>query len=122
MDIWTVLSIEEDSNNHACHTTDPSSSCKDGPIIGNNVKDRVYKWRAQAEDAMRSQGKPAMTPAEVQDFVARFMPAYFTYLPWLYQFGPERRLGSGVGKVDNIPVVKVIVDELRSASSVYELE
>jgi len=122
IDVWTVLSIEDiednhkNSNSNVCHD---NTNTNDGPVIGSNVEDRVYRWRAQAEDAMRSQGKSAMTPAQVQDFVARFMPAYYTYLPWLYQFGPERRRGKNGD--DSVPVVKVVVDEQRSASSVWEL-
>lgn len=126
MDIWTILSIEDQASSDAqCGSGGQNvarPSTEDGPVIGSNIEDRVYKWRSQAEDAMRGQGKPAMTPAQVRDFVARFMPAYYTYLPWLYQFGPERRGCRRSGGEDAVPVVKVIVDELRSASSVWELE
>ena len=125
IDVWTVLSIEKTDNNNkaVCQNKADAalSSTNDGPVIGSNVADLVYKWRAQAEDAMRNQGKPAMTPAQVQDFVARFMPAYHAYLPWLYQFGPERRRVNN-GLRDTVPVVKVVVDKRRSASSVWELE
>ncbi|GAB4816968.1 hypothetical protein N2152v2_004014 [Parachlorella kessleri] len=48
----------------------------------------AYKWRLQAEHAMRASGKPAMTDAQVQRFVDRFMPAYRCYLPGLYSQGP----------------------------------
>lgn len=42
---------------------------------------RVYKWRLQAEREAREAGKPTLTDDEVADFVARFIPAYVTYLP-----------------------------------------
>lgn len=48
----------------------------------------VYKWRLQAEVAMRSKGKPGMTDEQVADFVDRYMPAYRAYLTDLYAKGP----------------------------------
>lgn len=59
----------------------------------------VYQWRLQAEQQMRALGKPSLSDEQVQDFVARFMPAYQCYLPALYAEGPERR--------DGVPVLKV---------------
>ncbi|OQS05709.1 hypothetical protein THRCLA_02193 [Thraustotheca clavata] len=44
----------------------------------------VYKWREEAEADMRAEGKPAMTPAQVRDFVDRFMPTYDEYLEPFY--------------------------------------
>jgi len=44
----------------------------------------VFKWRLEAEEAMRAGGKPGMSDAQIADFVARFMPAYKAYLPYLY--------------------------------------
>lgn len=49
----------------------------------------VYKWRLQAEIAMREDGNPGMTNEEVLDFVSRYMPAYKAYLPTLYSEGPS---------------------------------
>ncbi|KAE9588038.1 putative glycerate 3-kinase [Lupinus albus] len=49
----------------------------------------VYKWRLQAEIAMREAGKPGMTDDEVRDFVSRYLPAYDAYLPTLYSEGPN---------------------------------
>eukprot|EP00252_Welwitschia_mirabilis_P004367 TRINITY_DN1470_c0_g1_i1.p1 TRINITY_DN1470_c0_g1~~TRINITY_DN1470_c0_g1_i1.p1 ORF type:complete len:448 (+),score=64.56 TRINITY_DN1470_c0_g1_i1:244-1587(+) len=49
----------------------------------------VYKWRLQAEIAMKADGKPGMSDEEVFDFVARYMPAYKAYLPKLYSDGPS---------------------------------
>ena len=48
----------------------------------------AYKWRLQAERAMRAAGKPAMTDEQVGQFVDRFMPAYKCCLPGLYGSGP----------------------------------
>ncbi|KAK7271888.1 hypothetical protein RJT34_28143 [Clitoria ternatea] len=49
----------------------------------------VYQWRLQAEIAMRDAGKPGMTDDEVRDFVSRYLPAYYAYLPTLYSQGPN---------------------------------
>lgn len=48
----------------------------------------VYQWREEAEEAMRSAGKPAMNPEEVEDFVSRYMASYIQYLPDLYNREP----------------------------------
>lgn len=39
----------------------------------------VLRWRVEAEEAMRATGKPAMTRAEIEDYIRRFLPAYRTY-------------------------------------------
>ncbi|XP_039038285.1 D-glycerate 3-kinase, chloroplastic-like isoform X1 [Hibiscus syriacus] len=49
----------------------------------------VYRWRLQAEIAMRDAGKPGMSDEEVSDFVSRYLPAYKAYLPTLYSEGPN---------------------------------
>ncbi|PIA42597.1 hypothetical protein AQUCO_02000201v1 [Aquilegia coerulea] len=49
----------------------------------------VYEWRLQAEIAMRAEGKPGMSDAEIKDFVSRYFPAYKAYLPTLYSEGPS---------------------------------
>ncbi|XP_012456558.1 D-glycerate 3-kinase, chloroplastic [Gossypium raimondii] len=49
----------------------------------------VYRWRLQAEVAMREAGKPGMSDEEVEDFVSRYLPAYKAYLPTLYSEGPN---------------------------------
>lgn len=49
----------------------------------------VFKWRLQAEVAMRSSGKAGMTDEQVADFVSRYIPAYTAYLPALYSRGPS---------------------------------
>ncbi|GAQ90446.1 D-glycerate 3-kinase [Klebsormidium nitens] len=48
----------------------------------------VFKWRLQAEHAMRAKGKTGMTDEQIEDFCARFQPAYKAYLPGLYKDGP----------------------------------
>ena len=45
----------------------------------------VFEWRAEAERRMRETGRPGMSEDEVREFCARYMPAYRTYLPGLYQ-------------------------------------
>lgn len=49
----------------------------------------VFRWRLQAEIAMRMDGKPGMTDEQVADFVSRYVPAYKAYLPALYEHGPK---------------------------------
>ncbi|KAF4372433.1 hypothetical protein CsatB_012853 [Cannabis sativa] len=49
----------------------------------------VFQWRLQAEIAMRDAGKPGMSDEEVKDFVSRYLPAYYAYLPTLYSEGPS---------------------------------
>ncbi|XP_018464756.2 D-glycerate 3-kinase, chloroplastic [Raphanus sativus] len=49
----------------------------------------VYRWRLQAEIAMRQAGKEGMSDDEVNDFVSRYLPAYKAYLPTLYAEGPS---------------------------------
>ncbi|QCE08928.1 D-glycerate 3-kinase, chloroplastic [Vigna unguiculata] len=49
----------------------------------------VFQWRLQAEIAMREAGNPGMTDEEVRDFVSRYLPAYYAYLPTLYSEGPN---------------------------------
>ncbi|KOM44557.1 hypothetical protein LR48_Vigan05g216200 [Vigna angularis] len=49
----------------------------------------VFQWRLQAEIGMREAGNPGMTDEEVRDFVSRYLPAYYAYLPTLYSEGPN---------------------------------
>ena len=67
-----------------------------------------HKWRLEAEKRMRAAGKPAMTDAEVEAFVDRFMPAYRCYLPGLYGKGPT------TAGVTDSRVLTVEVDCTRS--------
>jgi D-glycerate 3-kinase len=48
----------------------------------------VFNWRLQAEQQMKKSGKDGMSDEQVQQFVARYMPAYKAYLPELYAKGP----------------------------------
>ncbi|CAN8240560.1 unnamed protein product [Cochlearia groenlandica] len=61
----------------------------------------VYRWRLQAEIAMRQAGKAGMSDDEVNDFVSRYLPAYKAYLPTLYAEGPS---GSDPGRVLGIDI------------------
>eukprot|EP00238_Polyblepharides_amylifera_P008322 CAMPEP_0196592082 /NCGR_PEP_ID=MMETSP1081-20130531/71727_1 /TAXON_ID=36882 /ORGANISM="Pyramimonas amylifera, Strain CCMP720" /LENGTH=336 /DNA_ID=CAMNT_0041915659 /DNA_START=52 /DNA_END=1062 /DNA_ORIENTATION=- len=67
----------------------------------------VQKWRLQAEVAMRSEGKAALSDEQVQDFVNRFLPAYKAYLPGLYANGP-------CGSTKDTPVLMLEVDQSRN--------
>jgi D-glycerate 3-kinase len=40
----------------------------------------VLEWRVEAEARTRSEGKPAMSDPAIRDYIARFLPAYETYL------------------------------------------
>nr|VDD00008.1 unnamed protein product [Brassica rapa] len=66
----------------------------------------VYRWRLQAEIAMRQAGKAGMSDDEVNDFVSRYLPAYKAYLPTLYEEGPS---GS-----DPERVLAIDIDEERN--------
>jgi len=49
----------------------------------------VLAWRAEAEEAMQSEGRPALDRKEIDDYVRRFLPAYQRYggaPPWM---GPD---------------------------------
>jgi pantothenate kinase-related protein Tda10 len=70
------------------------------------MEEQIYQWRLQAEEDMRTSGRPALSPTQVKDFVQRFMPAYYTYLPELYTYGPERKMDN-MNERDSIPVLKV---------------
>ncbi|CAD7704079.1 unnamed protein product [Ostreobium quekettii] len=63
----------------------------------------VFKWRLEAEQAMRASGQPGMTDEQVKDFVTSYMPAYRAYLPGLYSKGPTTAME---GKVLMIEVDK----------------
>ena len=72
----------------------------------------VFDWRAQAEAVTRASGKPALSEAQVADFVQRFMPAYAAYLPGLYAEGPTGRAGA--------PVLSLRVDATRTLQGAAE--
>ncbi|KAG9413820.1 hypothetical protein AC1031_013036 [Aphanomyces cochlioides] len=76
----------------------------------------VYTWREQAEARMREEGKPAMTPEQVKDFVDRFMPAYERYLPQLYSDS------AGSSSISRIPRLTVTIGQHRECTSVVARE
>lgn len=78
-------------------------------VVKVNDPQYAYKWRLQAERAMRAAGKPAMSDEQVAQFVDRFMPAYKCYLAGLYKNGPTT---AATGKV-----LVVEVDENREPIS-----
>ncbi|KAK9841016.1 hypothetical protein WJX81_005787 [Elliptochloris bilobata] len=66
----------------------------------------VYRWRLEAEHAMRASGRPGMSDKQVADFVDRYMPAYHAYLPGMYASGPT------TARAEHVLVVEI--DETRS--------
>lgn len=48
----------------------------------------VLKWRVEAEDKMRSEGRGGMSHQEIKAYVQKFIPAYNTYLPRLLKDCP----------------------------------
>lgn len=50
--------------------------------------DSVIAWRVEAEEKLRAQGRGAMTDAEAQAYVERFLPLYATYPEPLAQRHP----------------------------------
>lgn len=57
-------------------------------VVKVNDPENVFQWRLEAEQKMRSSGKPGMTDEQIHAFCSRFMPAYRAYLPGLYSSGP----------------------------------
>ncbi len=49
----------------------------------------VLEWRVEAEERMKANGKAGMSEAEIRNYIAKFMPAYETYLPGMAA-GPPR--------------------------------
>lgn len=66
--------------------------------------DSVLRWRAEAEARARAGGKPALTPAEVDDYTRRFLPAYETYAQTVTRgrWRPDRQLALTLDE-DRIP-------------------
>lgn len=65
----------------------------------------VLRWRVEAEDAARASGRPALSPAAIDDFVRRFLPAYETWASTVARgrWSPNRQLVLTLD-VDRIPV------------------
>ncbi|KAJ2776519.1 hypothetical protein H4R18_005635 [Coemansia javaensis] len=45
--------------------------------------DVVFRWRKEQEDALAASGRPSLSDAQLEDFIARFMPGYEMALPAL---------------------------------------
>jgi D-glycerate 3-kinase len=54
----------------------------------------VLKWRVQAEEAARASGRPALSRAEIEDYIRRFLPAYALYADTVAsgRWNPDRQL------------------------------
>ena len=54
----------------------------------------VLRWRVEAEDAARASGRPALSPAAIEDYVRRFLPAYELYAGTVStgRWSPDRQL------------------------------
>jgi D-glycerate 3-kinase len=68
----------------------------------------VYHWRAQAERRMREKGGAGMSDGQIEDFIGRFMPAYYAYLPRLYNVGPWQQ---GASSID---ILRIPIDNSRN--------
>ncbi len=60
----------------------------------------VLRWRVQAEEAMRHEGRPGLDPAAAEDYVRRFLPAYRIY-------------GGAPAWMDPAAVFELTLDEAR---------
>ena len=54
----------------------------------------VLRWRTEAEDKVRASGRPALSPAAIEDYVRRFLPAYENYAATVAagRWSPDRQL------------------------------
>lgn len=64
----------------------------------------VLRWRVEAEDAARASGRPALSPAAIEDYVRRFLPAYELYADSVStgRWSPDRQLCLTLG-FDRLP-------------------
>lgn len=51
----------------------------------------IPDWRIEAEERMKAQGKPGMSPEEIRAYIDKFIPAYQTYLPGLLAHPPAAK-------------------------------
>ncbi|MFZ9596350.1 MAG: hypothetical protein ACO3A2_09765 [Bdellovibrionia bacterium] len=65
----------------------------------------VLRWRVEAEERMKAQGKPGMSLAEITAYVEKFILAYHVYLPELVSHPPK-----------NKPVLQVSISRSRQLS------
>lgn len=49
----------------------------------------VVRWRLDAEQARRARGEPTLSDADTLDYIRRFLPAYETWVPPLWEHGPR---------------------------------
>jgi D-glycerate 3-kinase len=54
----------------------------------------VLRWRVEAEETMRAEGKPGLDRAAIEDYVRRFLPAYDLYATTVAtgRWAPDRQL------------------------------
>lgn len=60
----------------------------------------VLRWRTEAEDVARASGRPALSPAAIEDYVRRFLPAYENYSHTVAtgRWRPDRQLVFTLGE------------------------
>jgi D-glycerate 3-kinase len=120
-DAWLVIAVDT-VNNLLKDESETAKASKVSSPAGPAGIDAVFKWRLEAETAMKAKGLPGLSEEQVADFVSRFIPAYKLYLPELYANGPQRRrktreesirstnshsTGSNNDDDDLVPVLKV---------------
>jgi len=64
----------------------------------------VVKWRVEAEEATARSGRPALSRANIEDYVRRFIPAYKTY-------------GGPPGRFTRAQKMELTLDEFRRAQT-----
>ncbi len=52
----------------------------------------IVEWRVQAEADAAARGRPALSPAAIEDYIRRFLPAYATYAGVPHQFAGPRTI------------------------------
>jgi D-glycerate 3-kinase len=52
----------------------------------------IVDWRVQAEADAVARGRPGLSPAAIEDYIRRFLPAYATYAGVPHQFAGPRTL------------------------------
>ncbi len=62
----------------------------------------VLRWRTEAEDAARASGQPALSPAAIDDYVRRFLPAYACWAPTV-ACGPWKKQLALTLDADRVP-------------------
>ena len=52
----------------------------------------IVEWRVQAEAEAAARGRPGLSPAAIEDYIRRFLPAYATYAGVPHEFAGSRTL------------------------------